>query len=76
MLASSCGPVGKDFVYHACGHEFESRLKLLTVARGNPIVTWRKSFIWRMREFFLGVTSLVPNTSLIRQIVKNSDWKI
>jgi len=21
------GSVGKDFVYHACGHEFESRLK-------------------------------------------------
>jgi len=25
--ASLCGLVGKDFVYHACGHEFESRLK-------------------------------------------------
>jgi len=24
---SLCGSVGKDFVYHACGHEFESRLK-------------------------------------------------
>jgi len=22
-----CGLVGKDFAYHACGHEFESRLK-------------------------------------------------
>jgi len=22
-----CGSVGKDFVYHACGHELESRLK-------------------------------------------------
>jgi len=22
-----CGSVGKDFVNHACGHEFESRLK-------------------------------------------------
>jgi len=27
--ASLCGSVGvgKDFVYHACGHEFESRLR-------------------------------------------------
>jgi len=25
--ASLCGTVGKDFVYHASGHEFESRLK-------------------------------------------------
>jgi len=23
-----CGSVGKEFVYHACGHEFESRLKV------------------------------------------------
>jgi len=27
VIASLCGLVGKDFVYHACGHEFESRLK-------------------------------------------------
>jgi len=27
LLTSLCGLVGKDFVYHACGHEFESRLK-------------------------------------------------
>jgi len=26
-VASLCGSVGKDFVYHVCGHEFESRLK-------------------------------------------------
>jgi len=26
-LASLCGSVGKEFVYHASGHEFESRLK-------------------------------------------------
>jgi len=25
--ASFCGSVGKDCVYHACGDEFESRLK-------------------------------------------------
>jgi len=24
--ASLCGSVGLDFIYHACGHEFESRL--------------------------------------------------
>jgi len=24
---SLCGSVIKDFVYHVCGHEFESRLK-------------------------------------------------
>jgi len=24
---SLCDTVGKDFVYHACGHEFESRLQ-------------------------------------------------
>jgi len=27
LIASLCGSVGKDFFYHACGHEFESRLK-------------------------------------------------
>jgi len=27
ILASLNGSVGKDLVYHACGHEFESRLK-------------------------------------------------
>jgi len=27
VQASLFGSVGKDFVYHACGHEFESRLK-------------------------------------------------
>jgi len=28
LSTSLCGSVGKDFVYyHACGHEFESRLK-------------------------------------------------
>jgi len=27
LQASLYGAVGKDFVYHACGHEFESRLK-------------------------------------------------
>jgi len=27
MYLYLCGSVGKDFVYHACGHEFESRLK-------------------------------------------------
>jgi len=26
-IASLCGSVGKDFVYHACGHEFESRME-------------------------------------------------
>jgi len=26
-LVSLCGSVGKDFVYHACGHEIESYLK-------------------------------------------------
>jgi len=25
ILASLCGSIGKDLVYHACGHEFESR---------------------------------------------------
>jgi len=27
VLASLCGSVGEDFVYHACGHEFKSRVK-------------------------------------------------
>jgi len=26
LRASLCGSVGKDFVYHAFGHEFKSRL--------------------------------------------------
>jgi len=25
-VASLCGSVGNDFVYHKCGHEFDSRL--------------------------------------------------
>jgi len=29
LLASLCGSVGKDFVYHACGHEFETRLEVI-----------------------------------------------
>jgi len=27
LMDSLCGSVDKDFIYHACGHEFESRLK-------------------------------------------------